>query len=422
MEKLSATSNLQLPASNLQHGMKTAQLLAQEKSAYIRVEPPCQYFGTCGGCSLQDLAYEHQLALKRERIQRAFASLSGVPPLEIVGLEEPWRYRNKAEFTFGEANGQLALGYHAARSFWRVVDLEDCLLVPESVSHVLRDVRALAAQTGLPAYHPRTHQGFFRYLLVRSSHATGELLVCLMTSPGPREAVERLAHALLPHHPSISSFYWGITNRVADVALPDELLLLHGARHLEDRLGPFRIRLHPLSFLQPTHAQAERVYDVLCRALRNAPSGIAWDLYCGIGLVAFYLSRSFQKVYGIDIEPRHLELAALNASLNGLSNIEFRAGRVETLLTDRRFWLQQAKPDVIVVDPPRAGLHPQALSSVLSARPAYLAYLSCNVQSLVRDLGLLLSGFPRYRLIEARAFDMFPQTNHVEILTLLKRA
>ncbi len=397
-------------------------LLEQEKAAYPKVQAPCPYFGTCGGCTLQDLAYGEQLSLKREWIRRAFASLGGAPAsIDVVGLEDPWRYRNKAELTFGEEGGRLILGYHAARSFWRIVDLEDCLLLPATVTQVLRDARALAEETGLPAYHPKTHQGFFRYLLLRSSQATGQLLVCLITAPGSRDAVERWAEGLRRRHPSIASLYWGWTGRVADIAVPEEWLLLHGAPHLEEVLGPFRLQLHPLSFFQPSTVQAGRLYDALDHALGEGARGVAWDLYCGVGLVAFHLARRCRTVYGIDVEPRHLELAALNASLNGLRNIEFRAGRVEVLLMDRRFWLQEAKPEVVVVDPPRAGLHPRALTSVLAARPAHLAYISCNVQTLVRDLRVLLSSFPRYRLRTVQVFDMFPQTSHMEMLAWLER-
>lgn len=408
-------------------------LLEREKSAYPKVDPPCPYFGTCGGCAIQDLAYADQLRLKQERIRRAFEPLGAVPLSAIVGLEDPWRYRNKAELTFGEVNGSLVLGYHAVRSFWRVVDIDDCLLLPEPVTRVVREVRALAAATGLPAYNPRSHQGFFRYLLIRTSRATGQILVGLITSSGApagnaaagvnvREVIERLADELLARQPAIASLCWGLTDRLADVAVPETLTFLRGLPTFEDHLGPFRLKLHPLSFLQPSSLQAERVYAALTEAIGHVPDGIAWDLYCGVGLISFYLSRQVRKVYGIDVEPHHLELAALNASRNGLDNIEFRLGRVEALLLDRRFWLQEAKPHVIVVDPPRAGLHPAVCTSLLAARPLRMAYVSCNVQTLVRDLAVLLSGFPRYRLSSVQPFDMFPQTNHVEILALLDRS
>jgi 23S rRNA (uracil1939-C5)-methyltransferase len=404
------------------------RFLDHEKAAYSKVEPPCPYFGTCGGCALQDLAYRDQLALKQERLREALAALGEVPPFEIAGLEEPWRYRNKAELTFGGSQDGLMLGYHAARSFWRIVDLDDCLLLPEPVLGIARDAKTLAEATGLPPYQPRSHQGFFRYLVLRHSRASGTVMACLITTPGQgaREAVrgviEGMARELMARHPSLVSVYWGLAQRVADVAQPEELILLDGSPHLEDRLGPFRIRLHPMSFLQPSSVQADRIYTRLAESVREYAGGIAWDLYCGLGLVGFYLARHFGKIYGIDIERSHLELAELNASLNGLSNIEFRPGKVETLLLDRRFWLQEAKPDLIIVDPPRAGLHQQALSSVIAARPKAIAYLSCNVHSLVRDLQVLRSSFPRYRLAQVSAYDMFPQTNHAELLAILHRA
>jgi len=401
--------------------MHPKQLLEQEKTPYARVSPPCPVFGTCGGCSLQDLAYEDQLALKRQRLARAFASLSGMPAWDLIGLEPPWRYRNKAEFTFGSADGTLTLGYHAARSFWRIVDLDDCLLMPEAAMRAARLVRSLAVDTGLSAYHPRTHEGFFRYLLVRASRATGRLLLCLMTAPGPRESVERMADAIRLQEPAVASCYWGVTARLADIAVPETLTRLWGEELFEERVGPFTVQLHPLSFLQPSLVQAERMYGRLGEAVEGFSDGIGWDLYCGIGLAGFYLAGKLRKVYGVDSEPHHLKLAEANAVRNGIANIEFKAGKVECLLMDRRFWLQEAKPDVAVVDPPRAGLHPQALSSLLAARPRRVVYISCNVQSLVRDLGVLLKSFPRYVLISAQAYDMFPQTNHVETLVVLER-
>ncbi|MBI3996277.1 MAG: 23S rRNA (uracil(1939)-C(5))-methyltransferase RlmD [Candidatus Omnitrophica bacterium] len=401
--------------------MNPSRLLEQDKSSYPTLEAPCPYFGACGGCALQDLAYEHQLALKRTRVARALATLPSMPSFELIGLEDPWRYRNKAELTFGESNGRLTLGFHAARSFWRVVDLPDCLLLPRLAVEIVNGVRELAQATGLPVYHTRTHQGFFRSLIIRSGSVTGQVMACLVTSPGSREVMSRLAQDLRARHPNLTSVYWGITTRLADVAVPEELVHLEGAAHLDDQLGPFRLRLHPLSFLQPNSRQADRMYTYLCDSIRELPRGIAWDLYCGVGVVGFYLAKHVGRVYGIDVEPHHVELAGANAALNGLGNMEFRVGRVETLLLDRRSWLAEAKPDLVVVDPPRAGLHPHALSALLAARPMTIAYIACNVQSLARDLRVLLASFPRYQVRALRAFDMFPHTNHAETVALLTR-
>lgn len=398
------------------------QALEREKSAYARVDAPCRYFGSCGGCALQDVAYADQLALKRRRIEEALAPLGARPELEIVGLEEPWRYRNKAELTFSAEAGRLLLGYHARGSFWRVVDLEDCLLLPEPAMRALRAARTAAEAAGYPAYHPKSHQGVWRYLIVRASQASGQVLLCFLTSSGAEDTVMRgISAQLLARHPELRSIYWGITDKLADIAVPERLVHLGGAEYLEDRLGPFHLQLHPLSFLQPSSVQADRIYALLAQELGASPEGAVWDLYCGLGLISFYLSRRARTIYAIDVEPHHLEWSVRNASLNRIANVEFRAGRVETLLLDRRFWLGEARPEAIVVDPPRAGLHPAALSSILAARPKHVAYLSCNVSSLVRDLRALVSGFPRYRLRFLRAFDMFPQTNHVETLAILDR-
>ena len=462
--------------------MKADRLLLQEKEAFAKIQAPCPYFGTCGGCRLQDLAYADQLALKKQRLLRSLGTLDPTLTMEIVGLDDPWRYRNKAELTFSESrppasspqpatssasldttrdaslpraegrarhevseveraaqagiptSGQtgggtpaqgahrVTLGYHAARSFWRIVDLEDCLLLPESMSRILRDARALAQQTGQPSYNPRAHQGFFRHLLIRASHATQRLLVCLITTPGDRALIERFAEELTARHPAITSFYWGVNSKVADVAIPDELVLMRGAPYLEDRIGPFRLKLHPMNFLQPNPVQAERMYARLCAWVSHAPDGVAWDLYCGIGLVGFYLSSHYRTVYGIDMDARNLEMARLNATENAIRNVQFHAGRVEDLLANKRFWLVEARPQLIVVDPPRSGLHPRVIASLLAARPQQIIYLSCNTQALARDLQQLVSGFPRYRLARSIAFDLFPHTDHLEVLTLLERA
>ena len=314
--------------------MATRSVMHHVPDVFQRVAAPCAYFGTCGGCAIQDLAYDDQLALKRDRLQRALAPLGPMPKIELIGLDEPWRYRNKAEFTFGERDGSMVLGYHQARSFSRIVDLNDCLLMPAPAMAAVRCALELAQQTGLPSYQPRTHQGFFRYLVVRYSHTTHTMMLCLMTTPGLRETVEAMGQAVMARHPEVVSFYWGVTSKWADIAVPDELHLLCGTAHLEDQLGPFRLRLHPLSFLQPTSVQAARMYERLAQALAAVSPAVAWDLYCGLGLVGFYLSRCARQVYAIDSEPHHVEGAVVNALLNGIRNISFHVGRVETLLQD----------------------------------------------------------------------------------------
>ena len=386
-----------------------------------RVDPPCRYFGHCGGCALQDLSYPDQLALKRERLQQTLAPLGGLP-IEIIGLDDPWRYRQKSEMSFGTDGTGLILGYHAAGSYRRVVDLEDCLLLPAFALPPLRSVLRHAKTTGQTAYHPRTHQGWLRYAIARTSRLQQRVMLCLVTASGSRETAEQLAQAVMDEHPEIAGFWWGTTDRLADAALPEQLTLLRGEATMEEQVGPFRLTMDPLSFVQASTVQAHRLYTAVCLALGDLREAVAWDLYSGIGTIALYLAGQVRRVYAIDSEPRHTELAAQNAAANGITNLSPWTGRVETLLRDRRFWMGEAKPDVVVVDPPRAGLHPGALSSILAARPKQLAYISCSAQSLARDAALLQSCFPRYRPTAITAFDMFPQTNHVETFALFERA
>ena len=395
-----------------------------ERAPFTRIQPRCPYVGRCGGCTLQDLAYEDQLVLKRRRLEALMRPLDPTLEVTLQPLEDPWRYRNKAEFTFAQSESEhgVILGYHAARSFSRVIDLEDCLLLPESIMRLLRDVRRLASASGQPGYHPRTHEGFFRYLVVRSSRMTGQLLACLVTAPGDAGIMERLADQLIATHPELGGLYWGTTTRIADVATPDSLQLLRGQPALDEQIGPFRIRVHPQMFLQPTTLQAERMYAALTELIDPVPSGTAWDLYCGVGLIGFYLAPKFRQIHGIESDAGNIELAEHNAHANQISNISFHRGSVEDVLADKRFWLMEAKPDVVALDPPRSGLHPQAVAAVLAARPRQIAYLSCNPQSLARDVQRVLRGFPRYRLRVVRGFDAFPHTPHLEVLALLERA
>lgn len=401
--------------------MHPAETLALDKAAFASIQPRCPYVGACGGCTLQDLRYEDQLALKQTRLQRILGPLTPAAGLPIIAAPTPWRYRNKAELTFGTTEGRVTLGYHAPRSFWRIVDIDDCLLLPEAICCILRDVEQLAQESGLPAYHVRTHQGFFRYLVIRSSTASNQVAICLITTAGDRRPIEQMTQALMQRHPALHSVYWGVSSRLADAAQPEELFLIRGAPWLDDRIGPFQVQLGPLSFLQPNTDQAARAYEQVMHWVGADKHDVAWDLYCGIGLISLYLATTCGRVYGIECEERNVELARRNAQANHLVNLQFHLGKTEDVLARKRFWLLEAKPDVVVVDPPRAGLHERVIAALLAVRPESIVYVSCNAQTLARDIRSLMRGFPRYRLAEAVAFDFFPQTPHVEVLTRLER-
>ena len=397
------------------------RVLETAKSAFPRVSAPCVYFGTCGGCHLQDLAYPDQLAFKRAALLQALAPLGALPSVEVAGLDDPWRYRNKMEFTFGDRDGTLIAGMHQRGSFWRIVDLDDCLLVPAPLAAVLGTARALARQTALPAYNPRTHAGFFRHLLVRQSRATGRLLVALMTAAGERAVVERWAEALMARHPEIEGCYWGINRKAADVAIPDELVVVRGAAYVEERIGPFRLQVAPLTFLQPSTVQAERIYEEVRATAEFYRTGLAWDLYCGVGVIALYLAGRATRVLGIELDAGNIAAARANAAANGVANVDFRQGKVEEALAAASIGALP-RPGVIVIDPPRSGVHPHVIRGLASAGASQLFYLSCNAQTLSRDLLLLREAAPAYQIVAVKAFDMFPQTTHLETLVRLERA
>ena len=378
---------------------------------------PCPAFGDCGGCALQDVAYDAQLQMKRAGLQAALQGFGvTVPP--IIPAEEPWRYRGKAELTFSEQEGRLLLGFHAARSFARIVDLPDCLLLPETANRVVVSLRELAAATGLPAYHPRTRQGVWRHAVVRESRATGQVVVVLVTTTTLRAPLAALAEALSRRHPEVAGVCWGIGDAAADAVLPERLDTLAGVPELEERVGAFRLRVPPLGFVQASIEQAERIYAAVAEGAAGAAA--AWDLYCGLGAVSLYLSGVVQRVYGVEVSEEQVARAREHAHAHGIANAEFHLGPAEDVLADRRFWMA-TRPDVVVVDPPRVGLHPRALAGVLAARPRRLAYVSCNPAALARDAQLLANGYPAYRLASVAGYDMFPQTRHLEALAWFER-
>jgi 23S rRNA (uracil1939-C5)-methyltransferase len=370
---------------------------------------------------LQDLAYSDQLVLKQNWLEQHLQGFTS-EPIAVVGLEDPWRYRNKVEFSFGEVGGEVVLGYHSAGSFVRIVPIADCLLVPESMQAPVAVVQDLAHATGLPAYNPKRHSGVFRQVVVRYSHLTQQLLLIIVTTAAGQAAVEAMVEPLCQRVPALSGILWARNDTVADVVQPAQVQLLWGDPFLETRVGAYTVRLHALSFLQASSIQAERIYRHVAEQLHAYGGSVAWDIYCGLGLLGFYLAEYYQRVYGVEVEARTLELARENAQRNRCDACIFYAGPAEDVLADRRFWLQQAHPDVVALDPPRAGCQTAVLATVLAARPRAIAYVSCNAQSLARDLALLSRSYPRYRVKQVLGFDLFPQTHHVEAVALLERA
>lgn len=391
--------------------------LLAEKRTFPRHEPRCQYVGTCGGCNLQDLAYEHQLAIKQRLLAQAFQPL-GITDIPLRPLNDPWRYRNKLELTFSRVQDTTALGLHARGSFWQIVDIADCWLAPEPLAGIVQTMREAVRRSGLPIYDVKQHVGFWRHLVLRYSRHQQQVALCVFTNDGPRAAVEQVFAEVQRAHPAVATAYWGINRRLSDVAAADTLELLLGSPLLREQIGPFLIDLHPLNFLQPCLAQAEQLYTTLIGWLADRQVRQAWDLYAGIGCIGFYLARAGAQVFCLESDPRNVAQLLANAQLNGLTTITALQGQVELHLQR----VELPTPDCVVVDPPRAGLHKYALRALAQRQPRLLAYVSCNVATLIPNLQTLLHECPTYRIAAVQAFDMFPQTAHVETLVLLERS
>jgi 23S rRNA (uracil1939-C5)-methyltransferase len=385
-----------------------------------RVEPRCQHFPDCGGCRFQDLAYEAQLVQKQSQVRDAFQRLAGIaePPLEQILPCEPdiFHYRNKVEYSFTRTESGPALGFHRAGRWDEVLDLEKCWLTTD-LGNDLRDaVRDWAREEGLEAYSQQDATGYLRHLVVREGRNTGQALVQLVTAQG--EKFERGYFVdVVRRFPQVRSVHWSVNDTPAEVTnLPTELLW--GDEAIEEELAGLRFRVRPNAFLQTNTAMAERLYGLAREAAQLTGSETVWDLYCGIGTIGLSLAGDALTVWGIDVSEESVACALENAELNNITNAAFFAGNVGQVVEE--LLERSGAPDVVIVDPPRAGLAGKALRHLGRLGAPRLVYVSCNPTTLAGDVKTLREEYG-YELLRARPVDMFPHTPHVETVALLER-
>ena len=383
-----------------------------------RVEAPCVHYPACGGCRFQDLAYEAQIAAKAEQVADALRRIGRLddPPLEpIVPAEAIFHYRNKLEYSFTQTDEGPALGFHKAGRWDEVLDIRKCWLTTELGNAVRDAVRDWAQEEGLEAYDQAEHTGFLRHLVVREAKNTGQALVQLVTAPGKLDD-ERFV-AALSRFPAVRSIHWSVNERPAEVTnLPT--MLLWGEDAIEEQLCGLRFRVRPSAFLQTNTAMAERLYELAHDYAQLTGEENVYDLYCGIGTIGLTLARDALTVWGVEASEESVACALENAELNDISNAAFFAGEVGEVVEDLHG--RAGRPDVVVVDPPRAGLSGKALRRIARLEAKRIVYVSCNPTTLagnVKDLGADWD----YRLVRARPVDMFPHTPHIETVALLER-
>ncbi len=385
-----------------------------------RVDAPCAHYPTCGGCRFQDLAYAAQLGAKEAQVRDALVRLAGLaePPLEpIVPAESPFFYRNKMEYSFTRTPSGPALGLHKAGRWDEVLELERCWLTTDVGNAIRAVVRDWAREERLEAYDQADGTGYLRHLVVREGRNTGQALVQLVTAPGERFEPEHFVD-VLRRLPEVRSIHWSVNDTPAEITnLPTSLLW--GEDAIEERIGELRFRVRPNAFLQTNTAMAEVLYGLAGEMAGLTGGETLWDLYCGIGTIGLSLAASSLTVWGVEVSEESVACALENADLNGITNAAFFAGNVGQVLSELRE--RTGEPDVVIVDPPRAGLAGKALKRVGEVGAPRLVYVSCNPTTLAGDVKRLADDWG-YRLERARPVDMFPHTPHVETVTVLTRS
>jgi 23S rRNA (uracil1939-C5)-methyltransferase len=398
-----------------------AEALATEilEAGAARVDAPCAHYPACGGCRFQDLAYEAQLDAKSGQVRDAFTRLGGLPepPLEeIVPAAAVFHYRNKLEYSFTQDEDGPTLGFHRAGRWDEVLEIEQCWLTTDLGNAVRNAVRDWAREEKLEAYDQEAQTGYLRHLVYREGRNTGQVLVQLVTAPGERFETGYFAE-VLRRFPEVRSVHWAINDTPAEVTnLPTKLLW--GEDSIEEELCGLRFRVSPNAFLQTNTEMAEVLYGIAREFAGLTGKETVWDLYCGIGTIGLTLAADALTVWGIEVSEESVARALENAELNGVTNAAFFAGNVGQAIEELRE--RSGPPDVVVVDPPRAGLAGKALRRLGRIGAPRIVYVSCNPTTLASDLKTLREDWG-YELLRARPVDMFPHTPHVECVALLEQ-
>ncbi|MBX7152660.1 23S rRNA (uracil(1939)-C(5))-methyltransferase RlmD [bacterium] len=408
-----------------------AQAISVLTPSTNRIKPECELFGICGGCSWQDVAYDTQLEFKRQNVQEVFERIGGFKDIHIpkpIGSKDIYHYRNKMEFTFGDRpwltasqlsdiNQQFepfALGLHVPQRFDKVLPVHHCHLQSKLANEILNFVKHFTRNSGLRPYSVKNHSGFWRFLVIRQSKRTDDLMINLITSEEQPDIIKEFKDQILLQFPQITSLINGISSKKAQVAFSDYEILLHGSPFIIEKLGDFEFEISSNAFFQTNTLAAEKLYQVALEFADLKGHELVYDLYCGTGSISIFISKSAKKVIGIELIEAAVENAQKNIKHNRITNCEFLLGDLRKTINQ----LHQT-PDVVIVDPPRSGMHEDVINSLLELAPPTIVYVSCNPSTQARDLALLCK---QYRIEKIQPVDMFPHTYHIENVVRLVKA
>ncbi len=386
-----------------------------------RVEPKCPVYRQCGGCQIQALDYQAQLKFKEYKVRGNLERIGGFTDIllePIIGMENPYHYRNKAQFPVGtDKNGEIVTGFYAGRTH-DIIPNTRCYLGAEVNEEILHVVLEYMKKYNISAYNETTGKGLVRHILIRTGFTSGEIMVCIVVNGKKLPRAEKLVDELIKIE-GMTSITLNVNEKRTNVILGEEVRLLWGTTFIQDNIGDITYRISPLSFYQVNPVQTRRLYETALEYADLKGEETVWDLYCGIGTISLFLAQKAKMVYGVEIVPQAIEDARENAELNGIDNAKFYVGKAEEVLPEL-YEREGIYADVIVVDPPRKGCDEKCLETIVKMHPDRVVYVSCDSATLARDLRYLCER--GYEVKRGRACDMFPMTTHVEVAVLLCRA
>jgi len=396
-----------------------AKLLEITKESDLRTKPACSHFGFCGGCTWQNLKYGEQLKFKAKQVRESLRHIGGFsdPPVQnALGSDHIFYYRNKMEYAFSpHPEKKLILGLHPRKRFDLVFDLKECFLQSEVANKIVDFVRRFAKEKNLSAYDHRSRSGLLRFLMIKEGKNTDETMVNLVTYKGRFPPAKDFCDAIFSNFPSVKSIVRNINSRLSQIAVGEVEEHLGGERTITERLGKFIFEISSNSFFQTNPRQAEKLYRIVLGLADLQGDEEVLDLYCGNGTISIFLSPAVKKVIGVEAVEEAVQNARRNAELNGVNNCEFICGETKKVL--KNFEQDKKIPHLVVIDPPRAGLHPRVIKSLLNMKSPKIVYVSCNPTTLARDLKIFCE--KDYKLKEVQPVDMFPHTFHIESVAKL---
>jgi 23S rRNA (uracil1939-C5)-methyltransferase len=398
-----------------------------------RIEPICEHFGVCGGCKWQNMKYEQQLYYKQNEVKNHLQRIGKIelPEFEpILGSEKQFFYRNKMEFGFSNARwltekeidstddlgNKNALGFHIPKMWDKILDITKCHLQEDPSNAIRNEIRAFAIANDLTFFNPRNHEGFLRTLMIRTA-STGELMVLIQFFEEQKQNRELLLYFLAERFPEITSLQYVINGKPNDTIYDQKVILFKGRDYILEEMEGLKFSINAKSFYQTNSSQAFELYKITRDFAGLTGDEVVYDLYTGTGTIAQFVSKNAKKVIGVEAVPEAISDAKENAKRNEITNCEFFVGDMKVVFNEQ-FIAQHGKPDVIITDPPRDGMHKDVIEQIMKIAPDRIVYVSCNSATQARDLALMDE---KYKVTRVRPVDMFPQTHHVENVVLLEK-